>query len=324
MKLVLPSSFKLTAAFFCLLWLNCASTSKAPAQLENTISGPIINLRLANSIGPFIDENNSFTEPAGITFNALGEIYVSDRLSNSIYKFSPELRLLAREGGVGMSSGGFNKPLGIACDAALNLYVADNGNRQIQILDRDLHFVNTISSYYNDKGESINFDLPSDISIDREGNLWIADNDKILEINPFYNLTLEISNRVPGGVFIGKSSSAEVSSQNMVAVGDPDNGDVLLLSIYGNLTKRIAAGNAYAVAWDNYGEIWVADPESNRISAYDKNGRVLFIFSDTERGSSPAWIAFDSNGRLGVADKGLRKIRIYDIIRGTKQPDLPK
>ena len=70
-----------------------------------------------------------------------GNIYVADGLgSNSrIAKFDRNGRFLKSWGVRGSEPGQFNAPHSIAIDAQGNVYVADQGNKRIQVFDRTGH-----------------------------------------------------------------------------------------------------------------------------------------------------------------------------------------
>lgn len=286
--------------------------------MPTTQAGAILSLRLIASAGPNFDDA-SFVDPAAVASNDLGEFFVSDKATNEIYKFSAELSLMAREGGSGSSAGGFNRPLGMASDAALNLYVADSGNRRIVVLDRSLHYVRSIDAYFDENDETVNFSLPGDVSIDNQGNLWVADDTRGVKLDPFQKLVLEISDKAPGHVIIGRVSSLETSRAGQVAIADLGNHKMFLVSLYGNYVGEFGVASPVSVAW-NDNVIWVADQPGGKVSAYDTAGNMLFAFPGDEPGFRPAWLAFDSSGRLAVIDRGTRKLKIFEIINGTDSP----
>ena len=295
----------------------CVSPAKRVPKFSGDISArTILNLRLIKTIGPIIDENRSLIEPAGVSINKIGEIFISDRAANVIYKLSSEFDSISSEGGIGAALGGFNRPIGIAGDAALNLYIADSGNRRIQILDRNLHFVRSIDYYFDENDQPLRFNQPEDITIDSENSFWIADGDKVIRLNPFYELQMELSYRAPGNFRIGRASSVDVSKSDYVAIGDRGNRQVIVVSTHGNPISEFSAGLPSSVAWDDHDNIWVADPDAGRLSAYDLNGVLLFVYSEGASGYRPRWLAFDSAGRLLVLDAGLRRLTLYEVIRG--------
>ena len=295
----------------------CASPARRGQGFPEDISTrSILSLRPIKTIGPSIDEKRSLIEPAGISINRTDDIFISDRAANSIYRLSGEFNSISSEGGIGAELGGFNRPIGMASDAALNLYIADSGNRRIQILDRNLHFVRSIDSYFDENDQPLAFNQPEDISIDGEGSFWIADNDRVIRLSPFYDLQIELSYRVPGNFRIGRASSVDVSRSGHVAIGDQGNRQVIVVSIHGNPISEFSAGSPSSVAWDDHNVIWVTDPEAGKLSAYDLNGVLLFDYSEGASGYRPKWLAFDSDGRLLVLDAGLRRLTLYEVIRG--------
>lgn len=88
-----------------------------------------------------------YNEPTDIAFGPDGEIFISDGYNNhSVAKVDKHGNWIGRIGkGTGAERGDqpgeFSNPHGIAADAAGNVYVADRGNRRIQVFDADLEFV---------------------------------------------------------------------------------------------------------------------------------------------------------------------------------------
>jgi sugar lactone lactonase YvrE len=81
----------------------------------------------------------SFTHPAGIALDSLGNLYVCDAGSHKIRKISPAAAVttIAGTGSAGYKNGpgsvsSFYFPLGIAVDASDNLYVSEMGNLRIR------------------------------------------------------------------------------------------------------------------------------------------------------------------------------------------------
>jgi tripartite motif-containing protein 71 len=312
-KLKSALSNRFRAALVAIVALSCAAggvgqSGNPPANIS---TGPILSLRLVATVGPHLTDEASLVSPAAVTSNGIGEIFVSDKAANTIYKLSSALELVTEEGSP--SSSVFNKPLGMACDAALNVYVADSGNRRLQILDHNLRFVRSVTSYSNQNNESVDFSLPGDITIDGEGNFWIADDKKIVKLDPFFNLLLEVSDNSPSPFIIGKVSSVRVSRYG-VAIADIGNRRLAQISTAGNYISEIDLPSPQSVTWDRDGNIWVI--EQDRVAAYDIRGNRRFEFSGDEPGARPVWVAFDSSDRLILLDGGLRKVRIYEVIKG--------
>jgi tripartite motif-containing protein 71 len=297
------------------LFLSCASggmkrSGPPPATMP---AKPILNLSLVASSGPGLADGVNLINPAAVTSNGIGEIFISDKAANTIYKLSTALELMTSEGSP--SSNEFNRPRGLACDAALNMYVADTGNKRIQILDHNLRFARSVTSYFDQNGESADFTQPDDISIDGEGNFWVADDDKVLKLDPFFNLILEISNTAPSSFIIGKVSSVRTSRGGQAAISDLGNQRIAVVSAAGNYVGEIPVQSPQSVAWDKSGNIWVIE-SGGMLSAFNVNDNLIFSFRSDNPGSKAIWVAFDPAGRLLLLDGGLRKLDIYEVVTG--------
>jgi sugar lactone lactonase YvrE len=314
---VLPRSFSIPVLLTAIIFSGCTPAGKRNPEIINEVRRQsILSLRPVSSIGPAVGQNIEFVDPASVTVNKLGEIFVSDRGTNTIFKFSRELERISGEGGTGRALGDFNRPMGLATDPALNLYVADSGNKRIQILDRNLRYVNSVESYFDEDDSPVEFDLPEDISIDGESSFWIADNDKVVRLDPFYGLQFEMSYDAPGDFAVGRVSAVAVSESDLVAVADNGNRRVIVVTIDGNPVSRFIVGPVSSLAWDNRGILWACDPKAGKISAYDSSGTLMFVFAESYAGYKPVWVTFDPSGRMLVIDGARRMLTAYDVVRG--------
>src|SRR5262245_15153455 len=80
---------------------------------------------------------SSFSQPSDVAWDRAGNIYVADGLgsNNRIAKFDKDGRFLAHWGSTGNGQGQFMGVKAIAIDAQDNVYVADAGNKRIQVFD---------------------------------------------------------------------------------------------------------------------------------------------------------------------------------------------
>ena len=79
-----------------------------------------------------------FRQPTDVTWDPQGDIFISDGYINSrVAKFDKDGHWIKSFGEPGSGPGQLNTPHSIASDTKGNIYVADRGNRRIQVFDSD-------------------------------------------------------------------------------------------------------------------------------------------------------------------------------------------
>jgi DNA-binding beta-propeller fold protein YncE len=87
---------------------------------------------------PLPPVDGMFRQVTDVTWDAAGNTYISDGYINSrVAKVDKNGKWLMSFGEPGDQPGQFNTPHSIAADAQGNIYVADRGNRRIQVFDGD-------------------------------------------------------------------------------------------------------------------------------------------------------------------------------------------
>jgi DNA-binding beta-propeller fold protein YncE len=116
---------------------------------------------------------NTFVMPTDVVVNARGEIFVSDGHQprpdpadgDRIAKFSRDGTFITSWGAKkGSNPGEVSAPHRLAMDSRGRLFVADRGNRRIQIFDQEGRFLD----------EWKQFETPSGLFIDRNDTLYVA------------------------------------------------------------------------------------------------------------------------------------------------------
>src|ERR1700722_7906531 len=138
-----------------------------------------------------------FNLPQALAVDLAGNVYVADTCNNRIRKISAHgvVSTLAGDGRYGLkngvgSSSRFDYPAGIASDGAGNLYVADQDNHMIRMINpAGRVFVlagDGRPGYRDGDGSKARFNYPSGLALDAKGNIYVADqgNHRIRMIRP--------------------------------------------------------------------------------------------------------------------------------------------
>jgi hypothetical protein len=95
---------------------------------------------------PLAAVDGMFRQVTDMAWDAAGNTYISDGYINSrVAKYDKDGNWVKSWGTPGNGPGQFNVPHNIAVDAQGNIYVADRGNRRVQIFDGDGNFLRQIT-----------------------------------------------------------------------------------------------------------------------------------------------------------------------------------
>ena len=101
--------------------------------------------------GPVLNQKYKFGRPTDVTWDAQGNIFISDGYVNSrVVKYDKNGRFIAQYAGErGPGPNQLNTPHSITSDAKGNIYVADRGNQRIIVLNNDLTYKATYDNVGN-------------------------------------------------------------------------------------------------------------------------------------------------------------------------------
>jgi outer membrane protein assembly factor BamB len=141
----------------------------------------------------------TFSSPVGIQLDNNGTLYVADAMNNTVRKITATgmvSTLAGNAGSTGLldgtgSAARFNNPTGLAIDSNGTSYVADTTNNIIRKITATgsvttLAGLGGVSGSTNGTGNEALFNLPSGLSLDTAGNIYLADtgNSLIRKITP--------------------------------------------------------------------------------------------------------------------------------------------
>ena len=244
------------------------------AQTISTLAGGGPNNLSATSSG--------IGTPWAVVQDSTGNTYISDNLSNRIFKVDSHGNLTVLAGNIVANYNGdnhlatvasLNGPQGIAVGSNGIVYIADTGNNAIRVVNTQMvpvalggsmipaGFIETIAGTGTPgytgpapvTATSAQLNSPSGVWLDATGNVYIADtNNSVIEV-----VNLQASAITIAGVMIPANDLATVAGNNAGTFGG-DNGPATSASINHPLGVFVDAAT---------GTIFIADTLNNRIRA---------------------------------------------------------
>ena len=190
--------------------------------------------------------------PAGLAIDSGGNLYIGDENNHRIRKVTAGIiSTFAGTGtggyngdGIAATSAELNYPNGVTADLGGNIYIADYFNNRIRVVNSS-GIISTVAGngtagFSGDGGPatSAEFNLPTDVTLDQSGNLYIADNNnaRVREVN-----TAGVINTIAGTGYGGyngdgiPATSAELYAPDRVATDSAGN---VYISEFGNNRVR--------------------------------------------------------------------------------------
>jgi trimeric autotransporter adhesin len=248
--------------------------------------------------------------PSDVLVDPSGNVFIADSTNFKIRKITPAggISTVAGSGTSGFSGDNgaaiaaqFNRPMGLAMDAAGSLYIADLNNQRIRKLTPDGRVItiagNGTAGLSGDGGPATSAQLntPYGVAIDASGNLFIADTNNHC-----------IRKVTPAGVI------STIVGMGGIAGFSGDGGQALYAQL------NAPAG----VAVDLAGNLFIADTNNSRIRMVNVAGIITTIAGTGANGfrgdggpansawlSQPRHLTVDPAGNLFIVDAANHRIR---------------
>lgn len=268
-----------------------------------------------------------FNYPTHLVFDARGNLFEADAGNHAIRKITPAAAVTTLAGLAGYSgsidgdnsTARFDYPEGVCVDGSGDVYVADTYNCTIRKVTPD-GVVSTLAGTAGRKGSLdtdsttppvTQFNFPSGVSIDSQGNLLVADtyNNAIRKITLTPAVVVSTYAGIAGndGFADGTASNARFNGPDGVAVDN--KGTTLFIADSGNNTIRALTPDGIVGS--------IAGPGLSASNG-DNDGS-----GSAARFDSPDGIAVDPNNNVYVADTGNDSIRLltpYGTDKNSHEP----
>lgn len=218
----------------------------------------------------------------------------------------------------GNDSSFYNKPAGLAQDERGNIYVADSGNHSVRMITTSGE-VKTIAGtgvlgYEDGPGEQAKLYGPSDVAVDRNGNIYVADtlnhvirkidaegvvttlnqrSERIVEYHP--GMVTEVGDYKDGPLseaLFNEPTALAIDEHGNLYVSDTGNQRIRYIDIDRGTVTTVAGGGEY-----EHNALYVA-------GAYEDGS------AEEARFSSPTGIFVAEDGSLLIADRNNHAIRL--------------
>jgi uncharacterized protein (TIGR03437 family) len=294
--------------------IRCTGQSLLVVAYAAAVHAQVVITTIAGADRPFPNSSLSalqapLGQTSGVAVDALGNVYVADQGNNMVMRVSPGGTLVAVAGnGNGAFSGdggpalkaSLHDPVGLAVDAAGNLYIADEFNHRIRKVTPD-GTITTVAGtgtpgFSGDGGSAVaaQLDDPHDVKMDAAGNLYIADsiNQRVREVSPAGIISTIAGNGT--AAFSGDGGKATAAALNM----------------------------PLSIALDATGNLYISDSVNQRVRKVAPNGTISTAAGNGQTGfagdagpavnaalNGPSGLSVDAQGNVYVADVVNNRIR---------------
>jgi sugar lactone lactonase YvrE len=244
--------------------------------------------------------------PDSVAVDPTGNIVVL--ASNLIQVFSPDGTLIRKWGALLL---GFEMH-GMAVDAVGNVIVADTTNNGIRVFGPDGKWM---QSWYSTGGSNgVQFRQPSDVAVDRTGNIYVFDSSRVTILDSAGVYLRSCASYGYGNEQFVLNGGLAVDKSGNVIITDWGSDHVLMYDSGGKFVRRWGSTGEgdgqlrypQGVAVDASGNIIVADMNNHRIQVFDSKGNFLRKFGSIGSGdgqlSMPTGVGVDAAGNILVAD----------------------
>ncbi len=317
----------IVAVGLCLMTSTAASGAAAAEKADRKAGKVLISTVAGNGLQNYKGDGGaavaaSLSNPRAIAVDTTGNIYISDSTNNRVRKVDALTGVITTVAGNGTrdfsGDGGpaikasLAFPMGLTVDQEGNLFIADARNHRIRRVDAQTGIITTVAGQGirglgGDNGPALSalMSYPTSVTLDKEGNLYIADSEN-------------------GGIRRVDKKTGIISS--VVGEGTPG----AKTDSSGTPTIRGLFVAPVGLTYDGKGGLYVVDAFLNRVKKVELATRKVTIVAGKgvnqycgDNGlakeacfNQPAGVALDTAGNVYIADAGNDRVRKVDAKSG--------
>ena len=255
---------------------NVYVAGTAITALSPTSSG----VGIAGAYGSGAAFGTGYSGPQELTFDATGNLYVSNLTANTVRKYNSAGTFISTIG-TGLSS-----PYSISVDAAGNSYITNSGTSSI-IKVTSAGVQSTLITGLN---------VPYGNTVDAAGNIYVANsgNSTIAKYSSTGTLVLTVSSSTVRDVAVDASGNIYALSYLGGTVTEYNASGAVVSTLTPNVSG-LGLLTPAGLTVDAGGNIYIADSGNNRILEYNSAGTLIATITTS---AAPQAVALDASGNL--------------------------
>jgi DNA-binding beta-propeller fold protein YncE len=213
-----------------------------------------------------------FVEVAGVAVNSKGHIYVFHRGKHPLMEFDANGKYLRS-----IADDLFVTAHTVRVDAKDNIWTTDVGAHVVLKLSPEGHVLLSLGRMRTPGDDVLHFNQPTDVALDREGNIYVADgegNSRVLKFNKFGNPILGWGMKGSGPGQFDLPHSIAIDG-DLVYVGDRENARIEIFDLNGRYLHEWKVGHPFGLFITPDHFIYMSDAIAGRIFKINRDGKVV-------------------------------------------------